>query len=283
MKKILLSICCILFLVGCSNSETSDKDKTASEIQYLGFQIIDILDDLNNVKLEKNALISEKVSLEEKEEIKDSETESSEESGNNESQEEGSNMGEKEVFTTNMQMKGTLETDINNVNWSFLKNKIELINNTWIVLVQDLYALNSSETEITAFGNILNETILSINNEDKIKSLERLGNMYSYIPKFLETCSVDNQVKNISETKNAVLSAYIAVSTNNWTKAKEEVENSEEIFSNLIGDTQYFENKENKIAKTDILIKELKNSMQNQDTYLFLLKYTNLMETLNML
>lgn len=283
MKKILLIICCILFLAGCNNSENSDKEKTISEVQYLGIQIIDILDDLNNVKLEKNALISEKVSQEEKNKIKDDEPENLEQSGNNESQEEGSNIGEKEVFTTNMQMEGTLETNIDNIDWTFLKNKIELINNTWIVLVQDLYALNYSKEEITSFGNILNETIMSIKNEDKMKSLKELGNMYSYIPNFLNICSVDNQVKNIAETKNAVLAAYIAVSSNDWNEAEYEVTNCENIFSNLVNDTQYFENKENKIVKTDILIKELKNSMQKRDIYLFLLKYTNLMETLNML
>lgn len=283
MKKILLIICCILFLAGCNNSENSDKEKTISEVQYLGIQIIDILDDLNNVKLEKNALISEKVSQEEKNKIKDDEPENLEQAGNNESQEEGSNIGEKEVFTTNMQMEGTLETNIDNIDWTFLKNKIELINNTWIVLVQDLYALNYSKEEITSFGNILNETIMSIKNEDKMKSLKELGNMYSYIPNFLNICSVDNQVKNIAETKNAVLAAYIAVSSNDWNEAEYEVTNCENIFSNLVNDTQYFENKENKIVKTDILIKELKNSMQKRDIYLFLLKYTNLMETLNML
>ena len=283
MKKVMLVVCCLIFLVGCSNSNNSDKEKTVSEIKYFGYQISDILNNLNSIKLEKNALVYEKVNLDETEDVKDSKGNSSEGSEKNESQESNSNMGGKEVFTTSMQTEGALEVNTDNIDWSQLKDKVEILSSSWNVLHQDLYSLNIQETDIIAFEDLLNNSIISIKNENKNEALENLGKLYSYLPQFLSVCSADNQTEKVESTKYSVFQAYISVTENDWSRAIKEVTNSENSFLTLVNDEEVSIDKKDKINKTYILIKELRNSMNNRDVNLFLLKYTHLLEALNSL
>ena len=48
-----------------------------------------------------------------------------------------------------------------------------------------------------------------------------------------------------------------------------------------MNDIEYLKNKEYKVNKTYILIKELQNSISYKDKKLFYLKYRNLIESLN--
>ena len=63
MKKILIILTCLLFLVGCSNNQDDNKEKISSEIEYFSTQIADLFNNLNNISLENYELISEKVSM----------------------------------------------------------------------------------------------------------------------------------------------------------------------------------------------------------------------------
>ena len=50
-----------------------------------------------------------------------------------------------------------------------------------------------------------------------------------------------------------------------------------------MNDTERTENKEFKVNKTYMLIKDLQNSVKNNDKQLYLVKYVNLMKSLNAL
>jgi len=134
-----------------------------------------------------------------------------------------------------------------------------------------------------AFSNLLDATIIAIKNEDKETTLTNLTNLYSYIPKFLTAISADKNTQNIELTKYYVFTAYAAASQDDWNAVTTNISNAENNFLSIVNDKEYTKNKEYKIHKTYLLIKDLQNSIVNQDKQLFFLKYKNLIESLNTL
>ncbi len=67
---------------------------------------------------------------------------------------------------------------------------------------------------------------------------------------------------------------------NNFKKNLSDAENS---FLGVLNDTEYSKNKEFKINKTYMLIKDMQTVIPNNDKELFLVKYKTLMESLNTL
>lgn len=294
MKKVLLIIISITFLlVGCGNKNenNSDQKKVSSEIEYFSSQIAILLNNLNNISLDNYELVSEKINLSK------SETESKQ-SNSGESQSEGNggksasnsggnqalnNEGEESVFVTNIKTKNVLNIDTNNVDWNLIKNQIELINSSWSVVMLDLSNANVPNTDILAFGDLLDKTIISIKNENKAEALTNLTGLYSYIPKFLSATSSEKNKQNIENTKYAIFTAYSNVSQNNWTTISKNLSDAENSFLGVLNDTEYSKNKEFKINKTYMLIKDMQTVIPNNDKELFLVKYKTLMESLNTL
>ena len=302
MKKILIILCCIVFLTGCSNnSDKTNKEKLNSEIDFIGSQIAELFHNLNNITLENYELISEIISISEN---SGAEGESSSQggssqasSGGTQSQSGGSSQGgsqggeqssqsgggEQDISVTEMQNNSILNIDTENVDWNLIKEQAETINTSWTVVMLDLYENKVSNEDIMAFSNLLDATIIAIKNEDKETTLTNLTNLYSYIPKFLTAISADKNTQNIELTKYYVFTAYAAASQDDWNAVTTNMSNAENNFLSIVNDKEYTKNKEYKIHKTYLLIKDLQNSIVNQDKQLFFLKYKNLIESLNTL
>ena len=58
---------------------------------------------------------------------------------------------------------------------------------------------------------------------------------------------------------------------------------AEKTFRNITNDMEYIKGKEYKVNRCYVLIKELQNSLSYKDKKLFLIKYKNLMESINVL
>ena len=172
-------IFCIIFLVGCNKKEDTSKEKTIEEVEYLSSQIIDILNDMNKININKHTLASEKIDL--KESKSDSQKSSNSESSSDESKENKTpDVGKGEVDITNLQMESTLQTDTENVDWEKVKNKIEILNNSWSIIRLDLAYTNVIEDDIENFSSLLNQSIIEINNENK-KMYLKLWENYTHI------------------------------------------------------------------------------------------------------
>ena len=182
-----------------------------------------------------------------------------------------------------MQANSVLKTNTDDINWDLVKTEIEQINTSWSIVMLDLQNANVSNTDIMAFSNLLDKTIISIKNEDKNTSLTNLTALYSYIPKFLNSVSMDKSLQNIETTKYNIFIAYAAVSQDDWNTANTNIANAESTFLSVLNDTDYSKNREFKINKTYVLLKDIQNSIVNKDKELFFLKYKNLMESLNTL
>lgn len=296
VKKIALVLICAVFLVGCNNKTEDNKEKVTAEIEYFGTEIAQLLNDLNNISLDNYELVSDKINIDKKTNNSSISQEADQGKNQGDSQSQGgsneqsgnqdTNSGDKkenEVSITSMKHNTILNVDTEDIDWDTIKNKIELLNDSWDIVMLELYKANVSNDDIMAFDTLLNQTIISIKNDDKKAALINLGNMYYYIPKFLNSCSADKYEQNIQTTKYNVLAAYVYVSQDDWGSVQGRLMEAESSFLSVVNDTERTKNKEFKVNKTYMLIKDLQNSVKNNDKQLFLVKYVNLMKSLNAL
>ena len=301
LLTILLTV--LLSLTGCDNQVNNDdiKAKITQELNYLDTKISNILNKLNNISLQNYTITSEEITLGQKSSSGSSEGNSSgggESSGGSGSSgpesegkqeqsssqnQSGSESNQSNITTTKMEPESILESDENDIDWKSIKNEIEIINEAWGVIILDLSTLNVNNDDILGFSSALDDSILSIKDEKKPESLTKLAKLYSFIPKIERGISAENSIQNIKQVKSYVINAYSLVETGDWAGIQTNIAQSEETFNNLINDMEYMKDKEYKVNKTYVLIKELQNSLGYKDKKIFYVKYKNLMESINVL
>ena len=302
MKKILILLGCLFILTGCSNKseDNSSKEKLTAEMEYISLQIADLLHSLNNLSLENYELVSEIVTMSE-----DSGSQGGGQGGSSQASSGGASSqsgqggsggqsgqgssqsfeqgGGQSISVTEMQNKSVLNMDTEKIKWDTLKQKIEQINTSWSIIMIDLNNNDVSSEDITAFSKLLNETIISIKNEDKATTLTNLTSLYSYVPKFLNAISAEKHTQDIETTKHLVFLAYSAATQEDWDTATTHLSDAENSFLSIVNNSEYSKKNEFKVNKTHTLIKDLQGAIPNNDKELFFLKYKNLMESLNTL
>lgn len=293
MKKrivIFLLVLVLICLTGCNNEPTNDdvKLKVEEELNYLDSKIVSIMNKLNNITLENYTITSEEISLGEE---NGSSGEKSTQGSESETQEKESSSQSKQsteqeksnITITQMEAKTVLETDENNVDWKQIKNEIEIINEAWSAIIIDLSNFNVESSDILDFSSILNKCIISIKDENKLDSLKNTANLYSVIPKFEKQILNDNSIQNIKQVKSYIINAYAFAEEENWTEIEKNILEAENVFKNLTNDIEYIKNREYKVNKAYILLKELQNTLEYKDKKVFYIKYKNLLENINVL
>lgn len=297
-KKIAVVITLVFIisvLTGCSNSQEGDlKTKVISELDYINTKTISMLNKLNNISFESYSIISEQVefSNEEKQQQnqsggKSSQTASGTEeggsgsssntSGEESQQTEQSNSSDK-INTTDMVMNVELEKDRNNIDWTTIKNEIELLDESWAIITLDLYTLNVENNMILDFSNKLNTAMVAIKNEDKQKSLASLADLYSSIPKFLQKINADKNLQRIRQTQSYVINAYILADDIGNAEISNNLTQAIITYSEVMSDIDYTKNKTEKTNKVYVLLNELQNSLSEKDSDIFYIKYKNFMK-----
>lgn len=187
------------------------------------------------------------------------------------------------IAVTEMQNNSILNLDTEDIDWEKMKTTIESLNTSWGIITIDLENSNVFYEDITEFNKLLNDTIISIKNEDKETTLTNLTNLYSYVPKFLVAISADKHTQNIETTKYHIYIAYALASKEEWEAVSTNLTEAESTFLSIVNDTQYFEKNKFKVNKTHSLMKNLQTTIINNDKELFFLKYKNLVESMNTL
>lgn len=286
----------LICLTGCSTNNTNNeniKNKVVQELEYLDSQIVSIINKLNNISMQNYTISSEEVSLGEE----NTNGTSSSQSGNEPSGGSGVSGGEQKesgsqssageesekanITSTQMEPKTVLDSNENDIDWKSIKSQIETINEAWTVILLDLSSLNIDNNDILNFSSALDDCIISIKDENKIDSLTNVAKLYSYIPTFERGISSENSTQNIKQVKSYIINAYSVVEQGDWQTIENNLTEAEKTFKNITNDIEYMENKEYKINRTYILIKELQNSLSHRDRKLFYVKYKNLMESIN--
>lgn len=282
-------------LTGCSNKTTDEdvKEKVIQELEYLDSQIINLANKLNDISMQNYAISSEEVNLDAENSSGTSSTQSGNEASGGSSGEKekqansqsgaGEETGKSNITATQMEPKTVLESNENEIDWNSIKSQIETINEAWGVVVLDLSSLNINNNNILGFSSALDESILSIENENKADTLINIAKLYSYIPKIEEEVSIEENIQDIKYVKSNIINAYALLEKEDWTEIEANIYECESTFKKLLNDIEYIQNKEYKVNRTYVLIKELQNSLSYKDKKLFLLKYKNLMESVNTL
>lgn len=300
-----LCIINLIVLTGCSSKgKTSDtsKDKVIQELDYLDGQIIGILNKLNNITLENYTVTSEETSLTESTSTggdngnsgssggsgsSDSSGGGSNQSSGVEQKQSSSQSGNSEdkssITASQMEAKTILESDENDTDWSSIKSEIEKISNSWAVILLDLSNFNIDSNDVLSFSTTLDDSILSIKDENKEESLVNLAKLYSFIPMYERAISAENSVQNIKQVKSYIMNSYAGVEQENWNDVEFNISECEKTYKNIINDMEYVKDKEVKVNRTYVLIKELQNSLGYKDKKLFYIKYKNLIESINAL
>ena len=306
MKKIgiMILILFVIFLTGCDNKNSKEEleSKVTAEIEFINTKSIDILNDLNNISFRNYTVASEKVSLEEggnsSQQGGGAQSNSSGGQSGTETQNQGGGSGQnqqsagnqqgtqtnQEVTTTNMQRESVLNTSRTDIDWDSIKANIELINDSWNVILLDLYSLNVSNDIITEFTNIINNSIVSIKKQDKKLTLTNLASLYAILPEFLNEINSDENERIKKQTQSYIINAYSLVDTDLIDVGiATNIENAKKEFEQIMTDEEYMKNKSYKINKAYVLLSDLQNSITSNDIDVFYIKYKSLMETINTL
>ncbi len=303
-KKILICVILILIIIGSvvlasfikaknRNNDGQGKDKAVSEVKYLETKLTALLNSMNNIKYENYKVITSKI---DENDTKDA-TKSSDKNDN-------SNMGDEKSKTqdkaqasgngesdSNSQKQGntnkysverisSMSTTSGSVDWSKIKNEIEVLYSIVPTITLDLYDLDTDKNEILKFNTELDNLTAVVKKEDKEKTLVELAKLYSFLPKYLEQVSTNEVYTNVINTKAYVVAAYSIVETENWNQVIEyinkAIESYSKVLNNVTEDTKMYN-----VNRGYILLNELQNAANIKDKEIFLIKYKNLLEEFN--
>lgn len=280
--KMLIVLAIILGIIAAILMNTKAKEsnqidtKIEQEIDYLDTKLIEIINSLNNIKLQDYKITVAKVQ-EEADTSKAGEKE--EKSGESQKDETDTSKEEKEVTKVE---KEVVVTSGGEIQWETIKDEVEVLFSTWSSIVLDLYDIGVQSETIVEFSSTLDKVILSVKEKNKEQSAVYLAKAYSFLPEFIKNSQIDETKKKIIETKNHIIISYAYVQTQNWEKVQGEVINAEKKYSEILNNVSKKEDsRKYNINKGYILIQELKNSLPVKEAEIYYVKYKNLLEELN--
>ena len=267
----------MFILTGCSNEEENDINKKIDQnIDFLDNKIISVLNLINNISFTDYGVVTEEISGNNQGSKEKASSESDTSSSSDSSDTGSQTLTENKEPTVKTEIKSSNILNNNrDTDWTTLKTNIENLYSSWASIVLDLYKLNINNNDIIGFEKKLDETIISIKNEDKQSSIDNLTMLYSYLPKYLEAYS-DSKRINIMKTKYNIIEAYSIAQKEDWELIRQKVSDAENNFISIVNN---IENNSNQvyINKTYILIKEMENSIDLKDLDLFYIKYKAVM------
>ncbi len=294
MKKIriiiifylLLNIC--LIITGCAKDNKEElKQKAISELEYVNIKILNMLNKLNNLTFENYTIVSEQIELDNKnQKLQHEETNSSKANGQqgDNSQEQNNEQGKENQDILNvskMSTDTTLSKNRNDIDWNIIKQEIEQLNESWSIIILDLYSLNTTGNTILEFSSKLNKSIIAIKNENKQESLMALADLYSSIPLFLKEIGENTNTQKIRQTQSYIINAYSMGDDITNPEINSNIQKAIDIYSEVMGNIDYTKDKTFKTNKVYVLLNELANCIPQEDPELFYIKYKNFMEAIN--
>ena len=292
---ILLIVLAVLALTvytsATQNNKQDEKEKVASEIRYLDTKLVDLFNNMNNIETKNYQIYTTKI--EESRSAENSGGGSGGNSGSNSSSASSSGSNSSSTESNNdqtqtentgenyeMQAAGILTTN-RDIDWTACKNELELIYTSISTITLDLYRLNASQDDILNFNKDIDSLTISLEEENKQATLDNLVKVYEYIPKFAQTVVNDTLYKTVLETKLNVFKGYAKLDSGDWAGISTNIVDAINVYSTLLTNTEIDTNKQTSINKGYVMLNELKNAVDTQNTSVFLIKYKNLLEEIN--
>lgn len=285
---VLVVLALTVYTSATQNNEQDEKEKVTSEIRYLDTKLVDLFNHMNNIETRNYQIYTTKI-----EESRSSENSGGGSSGGNSasnttsgsdstSTESNSNQSQTENTNKNyeMQASGILTTN-RDIDWTSCKNEAELMYTSISTITLDLYSLNVSQEDILNFNKDVDSLTVSLEEENKQLTLDNLVKVYEYIPKFAQTVVDDTLYKTILETKLNVFRGYAKLDSGDWTGISTNIVDAINVYATLLTNTEMDANKQTSINKGYVMLNELKNAVDIQNSSVFLIKYKNLLEEIN--
>jgi len=292
IKKILclttFIICIIILLSGCKKSEEKPNidDKISAEIQYLDKEISGFID-IATGKNEKNYDVQKEKA---KTGVSNKNTEDSNSKGNSkENSEEGSEQGSQEDSNQNskssnqqnqsdedevtiMSMKYNSSNKIEDSQWDELKNSIEKLYTSWTTIENDLNLKdNIQKDNITNLNKNFDNLLLYAINKDEKNFIKESIESYANITNIADQVEYEKNKLYKLQSKNKIFEAYYNVQENDWISAKNNI--------NLAN--SYLEKIGNLKNRVKVSLKNLSNSVDQNDETVFYIKYEDLINEIN--
>ena len=271
---VILLISCV-FLTGCMNKEENILEKVNSEVNYIDVELIRIISKLNNISFSNYLVETKEVDI-------SGNLEQNENNFDNKKEEQNTNsiLKNSQINVTEMVSKPSIDIENNEIDWSDISYRIEILSDSWNTIILDLYKLNVKPENMNNFSNLLDQLLIAIKNEDKSLSISLVANLYGMVPKFIADYSNDAGKLFTSTTKLHILNAYVGASIGDWTLSNEELTLAEEAFDKVMKNEIYMSKKEYNINRAYVNIKELQTSNKYANTGVFFLKYKSTMQEL---
>ncbi len=287
----------LYFNISRGNNENS-KEKVLAEVEYVETKLVTLFNELNNIESRNYTVSVKEIESPSKEENSESFSSSSKESTEQQSQGQEQNQGQQdqggktndsdsqggqeEKTTQEFEMKETgILTKTEDINWEHVKTEVENLYTSIPTITLDLYQMQIPRENILAFNQEFDKLTISVKEENKENTLFELSNIYNYIPTFVDNVSDSDVYKVVIKTKNNLFKAYSKLDSKNWNEISNDVKTTIDTYASLLSNTNVEREKQESVNKVYIMLNELQNAVNVQDTSVFLIKYKNILEEMN--
>ena len=287
----------LYFNISRGNNQNS-KEKALAEVEYVETKLVTLFNELNNIESRNYTVSVKEIESPSKEENSESSSSSSSKEGTeqqSQGQEQGQSQstennssggnnqgGQEEKTTQEFEMKETgILTKTEDIDWEHVKTEVENLYTSIPTITLDLYQMQIPRENILSFNQEFDKLTISVKEENKENTLQELSNIYNYIPTFVENISDSDVYKVVINTKNNLFKAYSKLDSGNWEEISNDVKTTIDTYAGLVTNTNIEKEKQQSVNKIYIMLNELQNAVNVQDTSVFLIKYKNVLEEMN--
>lgn len=160
-----------------------------------------------------------------------------------------------------------------NMEWDKVLEDTRKIEGALATTIVDLTTLNIESSEVSKLSDGVNNMIVAIGNEDEKTYLIELNNVYALIPTYMEKYSPNSENAFKKRLKYYIISTYVAYNDGNLEMAKTQVNELEKMYSQKMQEVEYMQNNEYNLNKVYVLIQELKQAVEANNSDLVESKY----------
>ena len=269
---LLISVFTIVYSYTSKTNEADIYNKVDEEINYIDKEIIQIMKMLNNLDNEK--LEKKNIKIESKKETNTNNSQKQEEK----SADENAKPTNIEVVTQNSE--AIMLRNRNDIDWETLQNKIEKLSNTISIITIDLASININNEDILSLSSNIDSSIVYAKTNDKINLLISLAKTYSLLPEYKKQYSDDENIIELLYLKANILSSYAILDTLNWDNIYALLLDADNRMLSIINSENIINNKNLSINKSYVLLKEYIKSANEQNLDLCYIKFFYLISEL---
>lgn len=278
---VIISIIVIIYYFSNkSREEISTKEKIDQEISYLDRRLISVINSLNNLDTEflitSNEITAYKQNSTQSNDEESTKKTENENTGSNSSSgasskknDESSTKNGETITVTTINPKSILTRNKEEIDWQYINNTLEEINNSWTIITIDLKSIDIPNNDLLEFGNNIDVALKYTKINDKTNSLISIANLYSLIPKYESSYSNESNNIELKYIKSDIVSSYALLNTGRWSEMLPLLNDADTRMSRLINSADNNQS----IQKKYIQLKEYIKSVNDMDVDLCYMKY----------